>query len=131
MATVISYNDHYIIIDAGSKVFSSDLAPHSAEGIVGYDYYYYNNLHLYRFGEAYSAEDWQTKRHKMFLAKLSEEHGWIKREADTILPKIGSKVFVIPNHSCVVANLTSVFTVFNTPDGKIQTWNVHARGQVR
>jgi D-serine deaminase-like pyridoxal phosphate-dependent protein len=35
LATVVSINDNYFIIDAGSKVFSSDLAPHSSKGIEG------------------------------------------------------------------------------------------------
>jgi D-serine deaminase-like pyridoxal phosphate-dependent protein len=35
-ATVVTVNDQYIIIDAGSKVFSSDTAPHSAGGMEGY-----------------------------------------------------------------------------------------------
>ena len=35
LATVVSSNDNYFIIDAGSKVLSSDMAPHSAQGAVG------------------------------------------------------------------------------------------------
>ena len=34
--TVISVNEVYIIIDGGSKVFSSDCAPHNAGGMEGY-----------------------------------------------------------------------------------------------
>jgi D-serine deaminase-like pyridoxal phosphate-dependent protein len=35
--TVISVSDAYVFIDGGSKVFSSDSAPHNAGGMEGYN----------------------------------------------------------------------------------------------
>ena len=39
LVTVVSSNNSFFFVDAGSKVLSSDLAPHGAEGITGYRYY--------------------------------------------------------------------------------------------
>jgi len=60
--------------------------------------------------------------------KLSEEHGWVKRQ-ENILWDIGSKVCVIPNHSCPVANLTDSVVVLK-PKESISVWKVLARGKV-
>lgn len=58
----MSVNTEYSIIDAGSKMMSSDLAPHSADGISGY-------------GMVFALEDYNSKKEPKILAKLSEEHG--------------------------------------------------------
>ena len=66
LATIISVNQDYMIIDAGTKVLSSDLGAHGTGGGVGY-------------GVAYSVEDFETKRYPLPVLKLSEEHGFLKR----------------------------------------------------
>lgn len=85
-ATVISANADFSIIDAGSKTLSSDLGPHGVQVGSG-------------FGEVWLAD----RDTPLELAKLSEEHGFV-RNVQGPLP-IGSKVLVLPNHSCPVVNL--------------------------
>jgi D-serine deaminase-like pyridoxal phosphate-dependent protein len=114
LATVISVNQNYMIIDAGTKVLSSDLGAHGTGAGVGY-------------GMAYAVEDYETRRHPLSVVKLSEEHGFLQRNG-VFLP-IGSQVRVIPNHACPVANLTDTLVVLSDA-GKFETWKVDARGCV-
>ena len=114
IATVVSKNDDYVIIDAGSKVLSSDKGAHGTNRLESYgriypEHYFLNDEYL----------------HELIL--LSEEHGFIKRDSYDF--KIGEKVRIIPNHSCAVANLTDSYIV--TRENKvISSWMVHARGKV-
>jgi D-serine deaminase-like pyridoxal phosphate-dependent protein len=71
------------IVDAGSKVFSSDPMP--AGTGEGHGYF-----------PAYP----QAK-----LAKMSEEHGMVDLSACGERPQIGERLRVIPNHVCPVSNL--------------------------
>ena len=82
-----------------------------------------------RYGEAFLMKDVETKTNKMSLVKLSEEHGWIKRESH-IPVQIGDKMIVVPNHSCPVANLTDHYVVINKESNPI-VWKVDARGAVK
>lgn len=59
------------------------------------------------------------------LAKLSEEHGWIKHVEGVPSPAIGQRMIVLPNHACVVANLTDTLYV-QGPEPK--TWKLISRG---
>lgn len=87
LATVVSVNDRYALVDAGSKVLSSDGGAHGAKGAGG-------------FGLAWTIP---AEGAPMTVARLSEEHGWLSHEGNP--PRIGSQVRILPNHSCVVANL--------------------------
>jgi D-serine deaminase-like pyridoxal phosphate-dependent protein len=114
LATVISCNDAYVIVDAGSKVLSSDSGAHGS-GSAG-------------FGVAYPAERFGEPAAELMVQKLSEEHGWLKRMGDSL--DVGSLVRIIPNHSCAVVGLADTLTVIR--DGKpIDEWRVAARGCVR
>lgn len=86
LATVISRNDEWLIVDAGSKTLSSDGGAHGQSGSGG-------------FGIAYPIGGGAG----LTVGRLSEEHGWIVR-ADSEL-SVGDVVRILPNHSCVVANL--------------------------
>ena len=89
VATVISANDDYAIVDAGSKTLSSDLGPHGTKGVAG-------------FGEAYEiGGDGKARQ----IQKLSEEHGFVVQEGKPL--KRGARLLILPNHSCSVANLAS------------------------
>ena len=59
--------------------------------------------------------------------KLSEEHGFIPRKG--ALGRIGDKVRIIPNHACPVVNLADRLAVLHE-NGRLQYWNVAARGTV-
>ena len=114
LATVVSQNSDYFIIDAGSKTLSSDQGAHGMPGMEG-------------FGLVYPADRFEDTDHEMIVTRLSEEHGVVIRK-DFDLP-IGSKVRLVPNHSCVVANLLDTYAVLK--DGQIvEQWDVAARGQV-
>lgn len=82
VSTVISTPDaHHAIIDAGSKTLSSDLCAHRPGfGIV-------------------------VGRNDIRIAHLNEEHGYLESDRELNL-KIGEKIAIIPNHACVVPNLT-------------------------
>ncbi|WFE75383.1 alanine racemase [Roseinatronobacter sp. S2] len=103
LATVVSVPaPDRAVIDAGSKVLSSDLL-----GLTGH-------------GHVLGRPD-------ISIAALSEEHGIL--HADTIALKVGDRVRIVPNHACVVANLLDRVHLLRAgvPQGETQ---VTARGQV-
>jgi D-serine deaminase-like pyridoxal phosphate-dependent protein len=104
--TVVSRpTDARAVIDAGSKVLSSDLY-----NVQGYG-------HVIEYPEA-------------AIAQLSEEHGVLDLSACKERPRIGDVVNVVPNHCCVVSNL--VDEVYGVRADRVETvWPVAARGTVR
>jgi D-serine deaminase-like pyridoxal phosphate-dependent protein len=93
------------IIDAGSKVLTSDLY-----GMKGYG-------HVMEYPEA-------------AVAALSEEHGTLDLTACPERPRVGDVLHVVPNHCCVVSNM--VDEVHGVRGGAVEvTWPVAARGRVR
>jgi len=93
------------ILDAGTKVFTSDLYT-----VTGYG-------HLLEYPEA-------------AVVNLSEEHGVVDLSACRARPSVGEVVEVVPNHCCVVSNM--VDEVYGVRDGAVETvWPVAARGEVR
>lgn len=86
-SSVISVNDRYAIIDAGSKTLSSDMGPHGTGGA--------------GFGEAWLADG----RGPFVVEKLSEEHGFVDGTSGGL--DVGSKLLILPNHACPVVNLAS------------------------
>jgi D-serine deaminase-like pyridoxal phosphate-dependent protein len=64
----------------------------------------------------------------MVIAKLSEEHGFVARSDFDL--SIGSKLRIVPNHSCVAANLADTYTVVSGEE-VVDQWEIVARGQVR
>ena len=115
LATVVSSNADYLIIDSGSKTLSSDQGAHGIAGMKGY-------------GLAYPTDRFQDKEAEMVVAKLSEEHGFVERKGCDL--SVGSQVRIVPNHSCTVANLLDPYLVVH--DGRVvDQWQVAARGQVR
>lgn len=108
VATVISENERYSIVDAGSKTLSSDGAPHggSATG--------------YGLAWPFSGDG---NRGLLSVARLSEEHGFIDHGGHPI--GIGNRVIIFPNHSCPVVNLTQTL-VFVSSDGSHELGAVDA-----
>ena len=109
LATVISRNEHYFVTDAGSKTLTSDTGVHGMTGNQG-------------FGLAYPASGFLEPDGEMIVEKVSEEHGMVGRNGLDLA--IGSKIRVVPVHSCPVANLARSYAVL-TPDG-LETWPVDA-----
>lgn len=108
MTTVISTCvPGQVIVDAGSKVFSSDLL--SAGPRHGYG----------RIMEIEGAG----------LSKLNEEHGFVEA-SDYGAFSVGQVLSVIPNHVCTCINMHD--EVYVSRGGEmIGTWKVAARGKVR
>ncbi len=85
--TVISHpSENLFICDAGSKCFGLDQGAHGNDAIRGFGYV-----------KGYP---------ELFVSSLSEEVGQLKVEGSTSL-EVGDLIEVIPNHSCIPANLTS------------------------
>ena len=81
LATVVSTpTPERAVIDAGSKVLTSDLS-----GLVGHG-------HVIGFPN-------------VTVSNLSEEHGCLRSDEPTGL-SVGQKIQIIPNHACVVSNMT-------------------------
>ena len=115
LATVISRNDEYFITDAGSKSLTSDQGAHGLQGAPGY-------------GTAYALADYAGRTSPLTVAKLSEEHGFVPRGA-VDLP-LGSRLRIVPNHSCPVANLARSYAVVDG-DEVTETWAAEAAGPSR
>jgi D-serine deaminase-like pyridoxal phosphate-dependent protein len=105
-ATVVSRpTDTRAVIDAGTKVFTSDLYT-----VTGYG-------HVMEYPDAQ-------------VVHLSEEHGVIDLTACAQRPAVGDIVNVVPNHCCVVSNM--VDEVYGVRSGQVEVaWQVVARGTVR
>lgn len=105
LATVVSSpTDDRIVIDAGSKTLTSDTLGMTGFGVI----------------EAYP---------DAVIVGLSEEHGTIDVSRCATRPRIGDKLRIIPNHSCVVSNLFDEVTLISG-DAVVETVPVAARGRV-
>lgn len=118
LVTVVSSRGDRAIIDAGSKTLSSDLGPHGTGGNEGY-------------GLAISPERFLSRDSGESFAfpveRLSEEHGLLRTEGHKL--PIGTRLMVLPNHACVVANLAREYVVVR--EGQpVAKWPVHARAMV-
>ena len=104
LATVVSTPEpHRAVIDAGSKVLTSDLF-----GLIGHGY-------IVGYPE-------------LVISSLSEEHGCISGEKFTGL-EIGQKIRIIPNHACVVSNMMDE-VIFLRGQDFIKRQPVLGRGKV-
>ncbi|GAB9473918.1 hypothetical protein Gpo141_00011062 [Globisporangium polare] len=131
LVTVVSSNKHYFIVDAGSKVLSSD-APRAVEGggfgtsCYGLAFYEKDFEHLEKVPTQNKSVLESGREVTCFeLAKLSEEHGWIKQVEGIPHPPIGQRMIILPNHACVVVNLTDNLYIQGE---HAKTWKVVARG---
>lgn len=106
LATVVSRpTDDRAILDAGSKALTSDLLGFTDYGLI-MDY------------------------PDAVITGLSEEHGTVDlSKVAGPRPKIGDKVRIIPNHTCVVSNLFDVMT-FHRAGAVTRVEDVAARGLV-
>lgn len=106
LATVVSRpTEDRAILDAGSKALTSDLLGFTDYGLI-MDY------------------------PDAVITGLSEEHGTVDlSKVAGPRPKIGDKVRIIPNHTCVVSNLFDVMT-FHRAGAVTRVEDVAARGLV-
>jgi D-serine deaminase-like pyridoxal phosphate-dependent protein len=104
-ATVVSRAvDGQVIIDAGAKTLTKDVAPYlDGHGAI----------------PAYPAA---------VIERVSDYHGVVRFPAGTAAPALGEVVAIVPNHICPVVDLRDSFLA--TRDGEIVgTWPITARGR--
>jgi len=109
VATVVSTaRPGQMIVDGGSKTFSSDRLANSAEVTFG---------HLM---EAPGAR----------FHKMNEEHGFIDLTHAGAEFSVGDRVHIVPNHICVVVNLHE--RVYGLRGDQVEeVWTVDARGKLQ
>jgi len=109
LATVVSTaKPGQMIVDGGSKTFSSDRPVNSSEVTFGY-----------------LVEAPQARFHKM-----NEEHGFVDIARAGTEFSIGDRVHLIPNHICVAVNLhDQVYGVRG--DAVEEVWKVEGRGKLQ
>lgn len=95
-----------IVIDGGTKTFTSDLCIPARESGHGY---------IVEYPEAR-------------ITRLSEEHGQVDVSLCARRPKVGERVTVIPNHICPCVNLQDAF--WWREGGQVQRVAVDARGKL-
>lgn len=104
LATVVSVpTPHRAIIDAGTKILTSDLLGLAGHGLV-------------------------TGRPDIAIDQLSEEHGRLVSKGPIGL-RVGDRISIIPNHACVVTNMVDTVHV-RLPDATVEEWPVVARGRI-
>jgi D-serine deaminase-like pyridoxal phosphate-dependent protein len=104
LATVVSVpSENRAIIDAGSKVLTSDLL-----GLSGY-------------GHVLGRDD-------IRIDQLSEEHGRLVSDGPIGLA-VGEQLRIVPNHACVVTNMVDAVHIIEGGKPKGQ-WPIVARGRV-
>jgi D-serine deaminase-like pyridoxal phosphate-dependent protein len=97
-----------IIIDGGSKTFSSDRLATGGEG-----------------GFGFVLEEPEAQ-----FTKMNEEHGFINIQRAERTFEIGDRIRVIPNHICVVMNLHE--RVYGIRGEEVeQVWCVEGRGKLQ
>ena len=104
-ATVVSTAvDGQVVVDAGAKALTKDVAPYlEGHGAI----------------PAYPGA---------VIVRVSDYHGVVRVPTGSPAPKVGEVVAIVPNHICPVVDLRDTFTV--TRGGTIVgTWPVDARGR--
>ncbi|KAG6578047.1 Alanine racemase [Phytophthora cinnamomi] len=129
LATVVSANKYNFIVDAGSKVLSSDGARSAGEfGASCYGLAFYEKDFERVVKEPTQNKSVLDDGQELIcfeVTSLSEEHGWVKKIDGIPSPAIGERLVIVPNHACVVSNLTNQFYV----QGKQpKNWKLLSRG---
>ena len=108
VCTVVSnVVDNQVILDGGTKTFTSDLCIPDKQS-----------------GHGLIVEYPEAK-----IAILSEEHAQVDVSRCERKPKIGERVTVVPNHICPCVNLRDAFWLAE-PDGSLRQIVVDARGRL-
>jgi D-serine deaminase-like pyridoxal phosphate-dependent protein len=111
LATILGHypERNEILIDAGALAFSRDEGPTHLDAECGY-------------GEVFSA-DGKTHLASLRVRSLSQEHGKIQGSAPLDYPALplGTKLRIVPNHSCLSAALFDRYHVFRGDDA-VDEW---------
>lgn len=110
LATIVSKNAGRLVIDGGSKTFSTDSQPDKAP------------LNLTGFGRILEDD-------RLVLSRFTEEHGMISVLDGAKDWQIGDQLRIVPNHICTTVNLHDTMTFVR--DGQmLRTVRIDARGCV-
>ncbi len=115
LSTIVSHpSPDRLVLDAGSKTLSSDQArgPNAHRG----------------FGAILQTGSNKDIDPKLKIERLSEEHATVSLAGCNNSLTVGQRVRLIPNHACVVTNLTD-YIHFVDGDSLIETIPVDARGK--
>jgi D-serine deaminase-like pyridoxal phosphate-dependent protein len=116
LTTVVAKHPGRIILDAGSKTLTND----GARGFTP----------LAGYGALSPSPDPAVQPHDGFaIERLSEEHATVRVAAGAPELKIGDRVRVIPNHSCVVSNLVDTVHLLDG-EAVAESVPVAARGRI-
>jgi D-serine deaminase-like pyridoxal phosphate-dependent protein len=96
-----------VVIDGGTKTFTSDICIPARES-----------------GHGYILEYPDAK-----LTKLSEEHGQVDMSQCSKRPKVGDRLSIIPNHICPCVNLRNDIW-WAEEDGGLKSIKIDARGKL-
>ena len=100
VSRVIGKYDEYLVIDAGATALSKDLGPTHLESETS-------------FGKIYSNYDNHELDTFLQISSLSQEHGKVKffDSATAQGHKVDEILRILPNHSCLTANLHDCYNV--------------------
>lgn len=116
LSSVISKNNDRIISDAGATALSKDTGPTHIDSSAGYGKIFQN------YKQGLLETDFVIK-------SLSQEHGKILLQKDmTDSFEIGDVVRILPNHSCLTANLFDNYHVVEE-NSVLEEWKIH-RGRI-
>lgn len=112
LSRVVGKYDDYLVIDAGATALSKDLGPIHLESDTS-------------FGRIYSDYDNHELDPNLSIYSLSQEHGIVKYSNPCVAQehKVDELLRVLPNHSCLTANLHNCYYVIEK--GRIiDTWKI-------
>ena len=103
-ATVVSVHADRVVLDAGAKTLTKDVADWLTGygAIVGYP--------------------------ELVIERVNDYHGVVAAPPGVDRPRLGQVVAIIPNHICPVIDLVDRVVAVG-PDGTIEDWPVDARGR--
>ena len=108
MTVVSTARSGQIIVDGGSKTFSSDRLTGSSESTFGY----------------------VVEAPEAVFRKMNEEHGYVDIAGCSRKFEIGERLHIIPNHICVAVNLHE--RMYGIRDGEVEeVWEVTGRGKLQ
>ena len=112
LASVVGKYDDHLVIDAGATALSKDLGPSEREGVQ-------------QFGKIYSDYDENSFHPSLSIESLSQEHGKVRFEEPSSVAnmEISSILRILPNHSCLTANLHDYYYVLEDSE-IVDKWQV-------
>ena len=112
ISRVIGKYDEYLVIDAGAAALSKDLGPTHLEAETS-------------FGKIYSSYNKHELNTALRIYSLSQEHGKVKFSDSSIAQNhnIDEILRILPNHSCLTANLHDCYNVMKDNE-IIDQWKI-------